>query len=69
MTLTDWLALPWTRSAKGHAIRTSWAGRHVSIYWRPNDSTFRFRLDGPLPGAADAKGAIRALWLVALRWL
>ncbi len=69
MTLNDWLALPWTRSEKGHANRTSWAGRHVSIYRKPNDDTFRFRIDGPLPGVTDTKGAIRALWLAVLRWV
>ncbi len=55
--------LEWTRSAKGHAIRTVWRGCHLSVYRRPNEQRYRFRLDGRFPETITrASEAIGYLW-------
>ena len=53
----------WQRSAKGHSVFTRWRGLHVSVYRRPNEDSYRFRLDGALPARlATTTEAIGFLW-------
>jgi hypothetical protein len=55
--------LAWTRSAKGYSIFTRWRGMHLSIYSRPNEETYRFRIDGAFPVAVTSTHeAVGFLW-------
>ena len=69
MSRATWESLRWTLSTKGHAIRSQWNDWHVSVYQRPNENVYRFRIDGALPGAVSTKHATRLLWDRVIRWL
>ncbi len=55
--------LTWARSAKGYSIFTRWRGMHLSVYQRPNEATYRFRIDGAFPVAVTSTHeAVASLW-------
>ena len=69
MNRLDWDRLTWTRSRSGSAVRTNWAGLHISVWRRPNDQSLRFTISGALPGAVDGRTGREALWQRVVRHL